>query len=137
MGVEDWRIGATQSSGLRGARSAPREAREADSTGLSQSHGSLKGVGQNEAQGFAQACTEPREPKYSFRALLFIAGLKARLGLRGLIPCQTATHTHTHTHARTHTQTHSGIRRLTEEPVPLSLPTHSCRFLSLSPLSLL
>lgn len=36
-----------------------------------------------------------------------MAGLKAKLGLRGLFICQTATHTHTHTYACTHTQTHS------------------------------
>lgn len=118
MGVEDWRIGAMQSSGLRGRAKIQSEA---------EGRGRLRwrmysempcdqlGV---EARTGARATTqaaEPREPKYSFRALPLHGRAEGKAWparTHSLPDSHTHSHTHACMHAHTdsfrHTQTHRG-----------------------------
>ena len=124
VGVEDWRVGATQSSGLRG-----RAKVQLGSEGRGRLHWRMYsempcdqlGV---EARTGGRAMTqaaEPREPKYSFRTLPLHGRAEGKAWpSRTLSLPDSHTHSHTHTHACMHAQTHSDPHRLTEEPVPLS-----------------
>ena len=124
VGVEDWRVGATQSSGLRG-----RAKVQLGSEGRGRLHWRMYsempcdqlGV---EARTGGRAMTqaaEPREPKYSFRTLPLHGRAEGKAWpSRTLSLPDSHTHSHTHTHACMHVQTHSDPHRLTEEPVPLS-----------------
>ena len=118
MGVEDWRVGATQSSGLRG-----RAKVQLGSEGRGRLHWRMYsempcdqlGV---EARTGGRAMTqaaEPREPKYSFRTLPLHGRAEGKAWpsrTLSLPDSHTHSHTHTHMHARTDsfrpTQTHRG-----------------------------